>query len=227
VEVGVTAPFVGKGFDTDQTDRLLSTTRAVRKRLDLAREVPHEVVLECIQLATQAPSPGNNQRWRWVVVTDAEKRRIIGDLYRKAYAAYIAPRKEMIAPDDDARWRMTGSSDYLADHMADVPVLVIPCLLETLPAEPTSEQHAGFWGGILPAVWSFQLALRSRGLGSALTTLHLDHEREIGELLGIPDTVTQAALLPVAYTKGTEFAPAPRRPAAEVTYFDQWGVKAR
>jgi nitroreductase len=223
VEVDVTASEAP--FDTTQTDRLLTTTRAVRKRLDLQREVPREVVLECIQLACQAPSPGNNQRWRWVVVTDAEKRRAIAELYGKSYAAYIAPKKEMIAADDDARWRITGSSDYLADHMAEVPVLVIPCLLETLPADATGERHAGFWGGILPAVWSFQLALRSRGLGSALTTLHLDYEREIGELLGIPDTVTQAALLPVAYTKGVDFGPAARRPAAEVTYFDRWGVK--
>ena len=215
------------GFDTEQTDRLLTTTRAVRKRLDLTRQVPREVLLDCIQLATQAPSPGNNQRWRWMVVTDPAKKRVIADLYGKSYAAYIAPRKEMIAPDDDARWRMTGSSDYLASHMADVPVLVIPCLLETLPDVATGEQHAGFWGGILPAVWSFQLALRSRGLGSALTTLHLNYEREIGEVLGIPDTVTQAALLPVAYTTGTDFAPAARKPAAEVTYFDQWSVKAR
>ena len=215
------------GFDTSQTDRLLTTTRAVRKRLDLEREVPRAVVLECIQLATQAPSPGNNQRWRWMVVTDEGKKRAVAELYARSYAAYIAPKKQMIAVDDEARWRMTGSSDYLADHMAEVPVLVIPCLLQKLPADATGEQHAGFWGGILPAVWSFQLALRSRGLGSALTTLHLDYEREIGELLGIPDTVTQAALLPVAYTKGTDFQPAARRPAAEVTYFDQWGVKRR
>jgi nitroreductase len=226
MEVAVTAS-VDAGFDTAQTDRLLTTTRAVRKRLDLGRDVPREVVLECIQLATQAPSPGNNQRWRWMVVTEAGKKRAIADLYGKSYAAYIAPKKELIAADDDARWRMTGSSDYLADHLADVPVLVIPCLLEARPEEVTGEQPAGFWGGILPAVWSFQLALRSRGLGSALTTLHLNYEREIGELLGIPDTVTQAALLPVAYTKGTDFAPAARKAATEVTYFDQWGVKSR
>jgi nitroreductase len=223
VEVDVTAS--DAPFDTTQTDGLLTTTRAVRKRLDLQREVPRDVVLECIQLACQAPSPGNNQRWRWMVVTEGEKKRAVADLYAKSYAAYIAPKKEMIAADDDARWRITGSSDYLADHMAEVPVLVIPCLLETLPADATGERHAGFWGGILPAVWSFQLALRSRGLGSVLTTLHLDYEREIGELLGIPDTVTQAALLPVAYTKGVDFGPAARRPAAEVTYFDRWGVK--
>jgi nitroreductase len=226
MEVAVTAS-PDAGFDTEQTDRLLTTTRAVRKRLDLTRPVPREVLLECIQLATQAPSPGNNQRWRWMVVSDPEKKRVIADLYGKSYAAYIAPRKELIAPGDDARWRMTGSSDYLASHLADVPVLVIPCLLETLPDDATGEQHAGFWGGILPAVWSFQLALRSRGLGSALTTLHLNHEREVGEVLGIPDTVTQAALLPVAYTTGADFAPAARKPAAEVTYFDEWRVKAR
>jgi nitroreductase len=213
-------------FDTQQTDLLLTTTRAVRKRLDLERPVPREVVLECIELATHAPSPGNNQRWRWVVVTDAGKKHAIAELYAASYAAYIAPRKAMIAADDDDRWRITASSDHLADHMAECPVLVIPCLLEARPDQITGEAPAGFWGGILPAVWSFQLALRSRGLGSALTTLHLNHEREVGEILAIPETVTQAALLPVAYTKGTDFRPARRRPAVEVTYFDQWGVKA-
>jgi nitroreductase len=215
-----------RGFDNAQVDRLLTTTRAVRRRLDLHRPVEPDVLLDCIRLATQAPSPGNNQRWRWMVVTDPGKRLAIGELYRASYAAYIAPRKAIIPPDDHARWRMTGSSDYLAEHLADVPVLVIPCVLETLSAGATSEQQASFWGGILPAVWSFQLALRSRGLGSAWTTLHLNYEREIGDLLAIPATVTQVALLPVAYTLGTEFAVASRRPAREVTYIDSWGAKA-
>jgi len=209
-------------FDLSQTDRLLTTTRAVRKRLDLDRPVEREVVLECIQLATQAPSGGNGQRWRWVVVGDPDKKRAIGELYARSYADYMAPKRELIAEDDHTRLRMTGSSDHLAAHLAEVPFLVIPCVLDVLDPAASGEAHAGFWGGILPAVWSFQLALRSRGLGSAWTTLHLNHERAVGELLGIPDSVTQVALLPVAHTVGTDFRPAPRRPAAEVTYFDTW-----
>jgi nitroreductase len=209
-------------FDLVQTDRLLTTTRAVRQRLDLARPVESEVVLECLRIAAQAPSGGNRQRWRWMVVRDGAKKEAVASLYAKSYAAYIAPRLEMLQPDDHASVRMTASSTYLAEHMAEVPVLVIPCVLDRLAADATAEQQASFYGGILPAVWSFQLALRSRGLGSAWTTLHLDYENEVGDLLEIPRTVTQVALLPVAYYTGDDFRPAPRRPIEEVVYLDTW-----
>ena len=212
-------------FDLTETDRLLTTTRAVRKRLDRSRPVDREVVLECIDLATQAPNGGNGQRWRWLVVEDPPLKQAIGHLYAASYEDYITPKRTLIAPDDHVRLRMTGSSDFLAEHLGEVPFLVIPCVLDVLDRSATREEQAGFWGGILPAVWSFQLALRSRGLGSAWTTLHLTYEREVGALLGIPETVTQVALLPVAYTIGADFQPAPRRPAAEVTYFDTWGKR--
>jgi nitroreductase len=213
---GVTPP-----FDLSETDRLLTTTRAVRKRLDFQRPVEPEVLLECIQIATQAPSGSNAQRWRWMIVTDPEKKQAIARYYDMSFRDYIAPKLELIGPDDHSSVRMTGSATFLADHMADVPALVIPCILDR-PPEGGDEAQAGFWGGILPAVWSFQLALRSRGLGSAWTTLHLNYEKEVGEILGIPPTVTQAALLPVGYYTGDDFKPAPRRPAHEVTYWDRW-----
>ena len=209
-------------FDLSQTDKLLTTTRAVRKRLDLERPVEPAVLLECLGLATQAPSGGNAQRWRWVLVTDPAKKEAIAALYDEGFRAYLAPRLELIQPGDHASVRMTESSTYLAEHLAEVPVLVIPCTLDRMPPGPSAEQEASFWGGILPAVWSFQLALRSRGLGSAWTTLHLDRADQVGELLGIPDTVTQVALLPVAYYTGDDFRPAPRRPVEEVTYWDEW-----
>jgi nitroreductase len=209
-------------FDLQQTDRLLTTTRAVRKRLDLTRPVEPSVILDCLRIATQAPSGGNAQRWRWLMVTDPEKKRAIADYYAKSFAAYIAPKKALIAPGDHASVRMTDSASYLADHMAEVPILVIPCVLDRPPSDASSEEQAGFWGGILPAVWSFQLALRSRGVGSAWTTLHLNYQQEVGELLGVPDTVTQAALLPVAYYTGEGFKPAPRRPIEEIAYWDAW-----
>jgi nitroreductase len=212
-------------FDVRQTDRLLTTTRAVRKRLDLSRPVEPSVILECLRIATQAPSGGNQQRWRWMIVADPEKKRLIGEYYAKSFSAYIAPKKAMIGPDDHANVRMTESASYLAEHMAEVPALVIPTVLDRPPSGTTGEEQAGFWGGILPAVWSFQLALRSRGLGSAWTTLHLNYEREVGEILGVPDTVTQVALLPVAYYTGETFNPAPRRPVDEIAYWDAW--KAR
>jgi nitroreductase len=209
-------------FDLQQTDRLLTTTRAVRKRLDLSRPVPATVVLDCLRIAVQAPSGANAQRWRWVVVSDASKKAAIAPLYQKSFAAYMAPKWELIEPDDDASRRMADSASYLADHLAEVPVLVIPCVLDRPPAPGKGEDSAGFWGGILPAVWTFQLALRSRGLGSTWTTLHLNYEREVGEILGIPETVTQVALLPIAYHQGNGFRPAPRRPVEDITYWNSW-----
>lgn len=214
------------GLDLASVDKLLTTTRAVRKRIDLGRPVEPEVVEECLELAAQAPSGGNGQRWRWVVVADPSKKAAVAERYAESFARYIAPRKAQLRPDDDRGRRMVESASYLAEHLAEMPLLVIPCTLDRLPADPTSEQLASLYGGIFPAIWSFQLALRSRGLGSALTTLHLDYEREVGEALGIPETVTQVALLPVGYFTGEEFKPAPRRPATEITYWDTWkGVR--
>jgi nitroreductase len=212
-------------FDTDHTDRLLSTTRAVRKRLDLTRPVPREVVLDCIRLATQAPAGGNVQRWRWVVVDDLGTKRAIAEYYRRAYDPYIGVQKmavERTGRNDPSTMGIIDSSTYLAEHLHEVPVLVIPCMLDRVPANAKQGLMAGYYGSILPAVWSFQLALRSRGLGSAWTTLHLEYEDEVGELLGIPTTVSQVALLPVAYTVGDDFKAGTRRPADEVTYWNGW-----
>lgn len=214
-------------FDLSQTDRLLTTTRSVRKRLDLARPVPREVVLECLDVALQAPTGGNTQQWRWMVIDDPDLRAAIAELYRKMWTPYIAARREEIAasgrgPDD----AIIDSATYLADHLHEVPVHVIPISFGRLPADIDIATQAGFYGSIIPAAWSFMLALRSRGLGSAWTTLHLAFERETADLLGIPDSVTQVALLPVAYTIGDEFKPARRKPASEVTYWNRWGQKS-
>jgi nitroreductase len=205
--------------DNTALDHVLSTTRSVRKRLDLSRPVEREVVLECLRLAIYAPTGGNTQGWRWVVVDDPKQRAELAALYRRRAEPYLGGWRT-VRPDEPNA--VLDSSDYLAEHMHEVPVLVVPCLLGRLPDTPSTEETAGFFGSILPAVWSFQLALRSRGLGSCFTTLHLAYEREAGELLGIPDTVTQAALIPVAYTKGDEFKPATRRPVEEITYWNRW-----
>ena len=161
-------------FDLNETDRLLTTTRAVRKRLDLERPVPREVVLDALRVAIQAPTGGNSQRWRWVVVDDPEVRASLAALYRKRAEPY------MNAPGVQPS-RVLDSSRYLTQHMHEVPVLVIPCILDRLPANASNEAIAGFYGSILPAVWSFQLALHSRGLGSVFTTLHLAYERDASE----------------------------------------------
>ena len=210
-------------FDLVTTDRLLSTTRAVRKRLDLEREVPRDVVLDCIRLSQQAPTGSNTQGWRWLVVTDAEKRLALAELYRKAGGAYLAAGRDQAKAGGHAQTgRVLDSAVYLAEHLQDVPVHVIPCLKGRLGEGVPSAMAAGFFGSIYPAVWSFQLALRSRGLGTVLTTLHLGHEAEAAELLGIPEDVTQCGLLPVAYTKGDDFKPAERRPPEHITYWNRW-----
>jgi len=200
------------------TDQLLTTTRAVRKRLDLTRAVPREVVLECLRLAIQAPTGGNSQGWRWLVIDDDEKRAAIAALYQRRANPYLDGYRKL----SDAPNTVLDSSQYLTDHLHEVPVFVIPCILGRLPESPSNEEAAGFYGSILPGVWNFQLALRSRGLGSVFTTLHLAYEREAGKLLGIPETVTQAALIPVAYTIGADFKPAARRPVEEITYWNGW-----
>ncbi|MEM7337522.1 MAG: nitroreductase family protein [Actinomycetota bacterium] len=206
-------------FDLHQVDQLLSTTRAVRKRLDLERPVPDDVLLECLQLAVQAPTGSNRQGWRWMVVRDDAKKAALADLYNKAGGAYL---KEAAASVEEGSQtgRVMTSANYLAENLHRVPVMVIPMIIGRVEDAPTS--GAGLFGSIIPAMWSFQLALRSRGLGSCYTTLHLGHEAEAAELLGIPAHMTQAGLLPVAYTKGTDFKPAARPPVEEITYLDTY-----
>lgn len=207
-------------------DELLTTTRSVRKRLDLERPLEREVVEECLELAVQAPTGSNRQAWHWVVVDDPGLRRAIADLYGPnwdAYAGAPAPAYREGDPRGERIGAVRSSAQYLREHLHEVPVHVIPCHWGRLPDGATTEMQAGFWGSILPAVWSFMLALRSRGLGSAWTTLHLGSEREVAELLGIPyDRCTQAGLVPVAYTVGTDFKAAVRQPAAEVTHWNRW-----
>lgn len=214
-------------MDLKTVDELLTTTRAVRKRLDLDRPVEPEVIEECLRLAIQAPTGGNNQGWRWLVVTDAEKRKRLAEYYLDAWnMVYANAGEDSMAgarPEIEAQQRRVyRSADHLAQNLARVPVHVIPCILGALPEGTPSWMAASHLGSIIPAVWSFQLALRSRGLGSVYTTLHLAHEAEARELLEIPDTVTQVALIPVAYTKGTDFKPAERRRVGEITYWDAW-----
>jgi nitroreductase len=209
-------------FDLDQTDMLLSTTRSVRRRLDLSRSVPASVILDCIRLAVQAPTGGNRQGWHWIVVTDPAKRRELARLYCEAGRSYL----EQAAQDSShpQTRRVYESALVLADTLEHVPVHVIPCI-EGRAESTLNALAASAYGSILPAVWSFMLALRSRGLGTAWTTFHLAKEEEAATLLGIPfDQVTQVALLPVAYTVGTDFKPAARPPVESIVYWDSWGA---
>jgi nitroreductase len=194
-------------------DELLTTTRAVRKRLDLSKPVTREVVEECAALAFQAPNGSNQQRWGWVCVDDPVLKRAMADLYRQGMTDHSQRDRTGEEPVDyssDAAVRMSASVMHLAQNLEQVPVLLVPTIAGRLDSASIFMQ-ASRWGSILPAVWSFVLALRSRGLGSAWTTIHLYREREMAELLGIPyDEVTQAGLFPVAYTIGSQFKPADR-----------------
>jgi nitroreductase len=206
-------------MDISSVDELLSTTRAVRRRLDLNRAVERDVILECLQLAMQAPTASNDQNWRWMVITDEDKRAAIAEIYRQLAGDYLV--QAAAAATDPQTRRVYESAQSLTGILADVPVFVIPCIERRFDGAPLMVAAAA-WGSILPAAWSFLLALRSRGLGSVWTTLHLARERDVAELLGIPESVTQAALFPVAYTVGTDFKPAVRPPAETITSWNTW-----
>jgi len=209
------------GFDLTETDRLLSTTKQVRKRLDLTRPVPYAELLECIEIAGHAPMGGNLERNRWIVVDDPDLKARIAERFAEVGRPYLASNAEVRA--DDRSQKVIDSATFLVDHLAEVPALVISMRLDRPPLSPdTQGGAAAYYGSVLPGVWSFQLAARARGIGSAWTTFHLEHEAEIAELLGIPPSVTQVCLLAVGYYTGDTFAPAPRRPAAEVTYLNRW-----
>ncbi len=208
-------------------DEVLATTRAVRKRLDFDKPVSREVIEECLQLALQAPTGSNTQGWQWVFVTDSAKKQALADIYAKNFALYRNLASATTFEEGDLRGeqkdRVTDSAQYLADNFHRVPVLMIPCIAGNLEGVP-SFVGASMWGSILPAVWSFMLAARERGLGTAWTTIHLMNggEKQAADLLGIPDGVTQAGLFPVAHTIGTDFKPAKRLPLAPITHWEQW-----
>jgi nitroreductase len=234
--------------DLKTVEWLLTTTRTVRQGLDLERPVDRSVIEDCLDLAIQAPNAESRQNWRWYVITEPHRRRLIADYYRIAWTV----RNRDSTGRRHRRWRDAqgvaqrthASAQWLVDHMHEVPVLVMPCVLGKPVTSQEVQQletlwetdHFGgyqpriglaldstFYGSIFPAIWSFQLALRSRGLGSAITTLHLPFHEFIAAELGIPVPVTQIALLPVAYTKRPEFRPANRKPARSLTYWDKWG----
>jgi nitroreductase len=226
-------------LNLEAIDRLLTTTKAVRRRLDLTRPVPRAVVQECIELACYAPNASYAQEWRWVVVDDPELRAQVAEQYR---AVTEPPVTQMLATKeqmgDEAGARISRSILWLAEHLREVPVIVIPCYdiaaaearYRTLIPDPalrdqggveTHEMTPGMYASILPAVWNFQLALHSRGLGSVLTTAHQADQPAMAEILGIPTTWHQTALLPVAYTTGGDFTRSPRKPVTDVIVWNR------
>ncbi len=206
------------GLDLDVVDHLLSTTRAVRKRLDMTRPVPVEVVMECLELAVQAPTGTNAETWRWIVVSDPEVRAGIAELYQNPTPPPVSPAPDV--PDSAQQRRVVESAQYLSRHIHEVPMMVVPCV-------ESAGGAAGWPPSIYPAVWSFMLALRSRGLGTTLTTVHLWRREDADRLLGLPQGFVQACLLPIAYFTGDDFRPARRRPIEEVVFANHWGTPIR
>lgn len=196
-------------------DELLTTTRSVRKRLDLTRPVEPEVIDECLELALQAPSPGSGELWHFLVVTDPTQREALASVYRKSIDSLSSEAATIPS-------RIQDSAQYLTDHLHEVPVLIVPCI-EGRTENISAMRQATIWNSIMPAVWSFMLAARSRGLGTVLTTVHLVYEREAADVLGIPyERIMQTSLLPIAYTLGTSFKPAARKPLSSVLHRDRW-----
>lgn len=214
-------------------DELLSTTRAVRKRLDFDRPVSEEVLKECMEIAVQAPTGSNAQGWQFVFVTDPAKKEKIGDIYRQAFSLYrdmpVAIHKLHMDSSDntltDSQTRSASSADYLAENMGKAPALLIPCIAGRTDSPETSNiiAQTGTLGSIIPAAWNFMLAARARGIGTAWTTLHLMQEKEVADIIGIPyDDYMQVSLIPIAYTKGTDFKPAYRPPVETVMHINEW-----
>ncbi|HET6951634.1 MAG TPA: nitroreductase family protein [Acidimicrobiales bacterium] len=205
-------------------DQLLTSTRSARKTLDLEAPVDLDVVAECLRIALHAANGTNQQSWRWLVVADAGKRREIASQYAASYESMTGGRIAASLDTDSDFGRLMASTEWLVDHLADVPVHVIPCYQPYIPRNETNEQFATatLYGSVFPAVWNFQLALRSRGYGSCITTLHLNRAAEVGELLGIPETYFQGCLLPVARLRTVSLRPTPRKSLDDVTAVDGW-----
>ncbi|MQY40754.1 hypothetical protein SRB17_87870 [Streptomyces sp. RB17] len=211
-------------------DEVLTTTRAVRKRLDLTRPVPRELIQEAVKIATQAPTGRNQQQWDFIFIDDPETKAKAADIWRAGLVAG-APDEHSSAPMPtrmsfaSSEWaRIRGSLGHLVQHLHEVPVLMIPVVRVARRAEFNSTRgQAHNWGSVIPATWSFMLAARERGLGTAWTVAHLTYEREMADLLGIPfNNTVQVALTPIAYTIGTDFKPAPRADDRSFSHWNHW-----
>ncbi len=209
-------------------DEVLNTTRAVRKRLDFDRPVEDDVVRECVATAMQAPSGSNLMTMQFVVVKDADKRHAIGEIYKQCWAIYSSMPffAGAIQKDGNAEQaqqdRVVDSATYLSEHMAEAPALVLGCTAGRVDGAPAM-MSASSMGNILPGMWSFMLAARARGLGTAWTTISLMMEKEVADIVGIPfDDIQQACLTPLAYTVGTDFKRALRPDPDSIIHWDTW-----
>ena len=221
-----------------EIDYLLTTTKSVRRRLDLTQPVPRQLLLECIEIGCFAPNASNAQEWHWVVIDDPILRRKVGEQYRKLTVPPVQQMLETkLSRGDDAGARISRSILWLAEHMSEVPVIVIPCYdvsaaearyLDLIPDPTLREQRgadtygmtSGMYASILPAVWNFQLALRSRGLGSVLTTAHQGDQAAMADILGLPSVWHQTCLIPVGFTIGESFSRSRRKPVEDIVVWN-------
>jgi nitroreductase len=211
-------------------DQLLTTTRAVRKRLDFSRPVEDSVIRECVEVAMQSPSGSNNMTMQFVVVRDEAKRQAIGEVYRQCYeiyrsldGIYIGSIDKGDVAENAQQSRSASSADFLGNRMGDAPALILACNAGSRVEGAPAMMAASMMGNVLPAMWSFMLAARARGLGTAWTTVHLMMEQQVADIVGIPfDSVQQACLSPLAYTVGTDFKPAARPAADSIIHWDTW-----
>ena len=206
-------------IDVEAVDEALTTTRAVRLRLDLDRPVDHQMILDCIDVAEQAPSGGNQGSRRWIVVRDQATKDRLAELYMESAGNWMVDTRDRLEGTGHPQERVMKSAAHLAEHLAEVPLIVIP----TIIGVHDGSGRPGLFDSVIQSVWSFCVAARARGLGTAWTTAILSRQDDIAQLLAIPDGMTQIAMIPVAWTKGTEFKRAPRYPAREITYLDRFG----
>lgn len=206
-------------IDVASVDAALTTTRAVRLRLDLERPVDHQILFDCIDVAEQAPSGGNQGSRRWVIVRDPALKERLAELYMESAGSWMIEMRDQLSGSGHPQERVMASAAHLAEHLAEVPAIVIP----TIIGVHDGSGRPGLFDSVIQAVWSFCVALRARGLGTAWTTAILSRQDDIAELLGIPEGITQIAMIPVAWTKGTEFRKAPRYPARQIAYIDRFG----
>src|SRR3954466_7271396 len=207
-------------IDTAPVDEVLATTRAVRRRLDLERPVDNQLLLDCIDVAEQAPTGGNLGSRRWIIVREQRVKDQLGDLYRQGAGSFITATAERLAGSGHPSEKVMTSAAHLAQHLAEVPAIVIP----TVIGRHDGSGRPGLFDSVIQAAWSFCLALRARGLGPTWMTAVFEHEATVKEILDIPDHMTEIVMLPVAWTKGTDFNRAPRHPARSITYFDRFGT---
>ena len=205
----------------ESVDIALTTTRSIRRRIDWDRPVPRDLIERCIDIATQAPTGLNREAWRFLVITDPERKRGMAELYRRGFEQLAHLRAEVARRSGEELPPLRKVQRDLADRLHEMPALILVCMLGR--PDDTLARQVGFYGSILPAAWSLMVALRARGVGSTWTSLHLMHEKETAELLGIPADVTQTVLLPIGYMRNAVLAPAPRKGARELTYWERWG----